>query len=94
MACGLWQLKQPSRLALAFAVLSARKAWYSHSPLRFASEYSAPHPGPLLHYGVAEDVVRLGEAAIGILGGVALGVELCGILHDGDHRAVRKRGCG
>ena len=34
LSSGLWQVKQFFRLALSFTVLSALKAWYSHSPLQ------------------------------------------------------------
>src|ERR1700719_2331137 len=51
----------------------------------------APPPGLFLHHGIAQDSVRLDEAAIGVLGRVALRVELSGILHHGDHGTARKR---
>src|SRR5436190_7600178 len=43
-ACGLWQVKQAARLALSLTFLSGPNAWYSHSPLRTSSLYSAPQP--------------------------------------------------
>ena len=44
LSSGLWQVKQFFRLALSLTVLSALKAWYSHSPLRMSSAYSLPQP--------------------------------------------------
>src|SRR5688572_3015871 len=43
-ACGLWHPKHALKFALSLTFLSAVNDWYSHSPLRMFSGYSAPQP--------------------------------------------------
>src|ERR1700730_18417768 len=47
--------------------------------------------GALLHHAVAGDGIGLDEVAIGVLLGIALRVELGGVVHHGDHGAARQR---
>src|SRR5262249_37500929 len=44
LACGLWHSKQLFRFAFSLTFRSGVNTWYSHSPFRFSSGYSAPHP--------------------------------------------------
>src|SRR5215475_12943307 len=47
--------------------------------------------GALFHYSVAHNGICSNETTVGVLGRLAFGIKLRGILDDGDHCAIRKR---